>query len=152
MDINTDERGVEYVEQVTEVAFLATFPEGWAQCPACHRAWNDEKSTSVTPAPSGRCPFEDQHLTLDEVLDALDTLGVPQVSADYRVSFRIATAGDPSTLVSRTRFEVKVSIIAGYSTFADIPKIIAVKRGLDVGEIVVYSADLISLEVDGVKQ
>ena len=32
-----------------------------ATCGTCNRSWDDTISTSVTPAPSGRCPFEDQH-------------------------------------------------------------------------------------------
>lgn len=33
-------------------------------CGTCGRGWDDSVSTSVTPAPSGRCPFEYEH---DEV-------------------------------------------------------------------------------------
>lgn len=53
----TDERGVEWVIGVS----LDQLPEGWAKCGTCGRAWNDEKSTSVTPTPSARCPFEYEH-------------------------------------------------------------------------------------------
>jgi hypothetical protein len=57
MDIQTDDRGVEYVEHGN----VETLPKGWALCGHCGRGWNDEKSTSVTPTPSGRCPFEYEH-------------------------------------------------------------------------------------------
>lgn len=57
MDHKIDERGVEYVED----ANLDTLPNGWALCLQCGRAWNDARSTSVTPAPSARCPFEYDH-------------------------------------------------------------------------------------------
>lgn len=57
LNIEVDDRGVEYVEH----ANLAMLPSGWALCGTCGRAWNDEKSTGVTPAPSGRCPFEYEH-------------------------------------------------------------------------------------------
>ena len=57
MEFLTDDRGVEYVENAT----LSTLPSGWAQCGHCGRAWNDDKSTGVTPTPSGRCPFEYEH-------------------------------------------------------------------------------------------
>lgn len=30
-------------------------------CGNCGRAWDDSISTSMTPAPSGRCPFEYEH-------------------------------------------------------------------------------------------
>lgn len=30
-------------------------------CLECGRCWDDAVTTSVTPAPSGRCPFEDDH-------------------------------------------------------------------------------------------
>lgn len=33
----------------------------WAECGTCGRRWNDAASTGRTPAPSGRCPFEDEH-------------------------------------------------------------------------------------------
>jgi len=57
----TDDRGVEYVEM--PFVDFRTLPAGWAQCmtPSCGRSWNDDKSTSVTPVPAGRCPFEHDH-------------------------------------------------------------------------------------------
>ena len=30
-------------------------------CGTCGRGWDDTVSTDVTPAPSGRCPFEYEH-------------------------------------------------------------------------------------------
>ena len=30
-------------------------------CGTCGRAWDDSISTSVTPTPAGRCPFEYEH-------------------------------------------------------------------------------------------
>lgn len=32
-----------------------------ATCGTCGRTWNDALITSRTPAPSARCPFEDEH-------------------------------------------------------------------------------------------
>lgn len=32
-----------------------------ATCGTCGRSWDDTISTSMTPAPSGRCPFEYEH-------------------------------------------------------------------------------------------
>lgn len=32
-----------------------------ARCGTCGRAWDDAVPTGWTPAPSGRCPYEDQH-------------------------------------------------------------------------------------------
>jgi len=40
-------------------------PEGtvadWCQCGTCERWWDDSLITSMTPAPSARCPFEYDH-------------------------------------------------------------------------------------------
>lgn len=55
-------------------------PKGWAvrplrrgqkakdaaTCGACGLSWDDGKSTSMTPAPSGRCPFEAFHVHEEE--------------------------------------------------------------------------------------
>jgi hypothetical protein len=32
-----------------------------ATCGACGRSWDDALGTSITPAPSARCPFEYEH-------------------------------------------------------------------------------------------
>jgi hypothetical protein len=32
-----------------------------ATCGTCGRSWDDTVSTSMTPVPSGRCPFEYEH-------------------------------------------------------------------------------------------
>lgn len=32
-----------------------------ATCGACGRSWDDGRSSSITPTPSGRCPFEYLH-------------------------------------------------------------------------------------------
>ena len=36
------------------------FP-GMATCGTCGLSWDDDKVTSMTPAPAGRCPFEAFH-------------------------------------------------------------------------------------------
>lgn len=36
-------------------------PPGKATCGTCNLSWDDDKPTSWTPAPSGRCPFEYYH-------------------------------------------------------------------------------------------
>jgi formylmethanofuran dehydrogenase subunit E len=33
-------------------------PAHFTTCQTCGRSWDDTKSTSMTPTPSGRCPFE----------------------------------------------------------------------------------------------
>jgi hypothetical protein len=38
------------------------------QCGTCHRFWDDSVSTSMTPVPSGRCPFEYFHADTDALL------------------------------------------------------------------------------------
>jgi hypothetical protein len=62
-ETTTDDRGVEYALKFLSFRDL---PAGWAQCGTCGVAWNDDKVTSVTPVPSGRCPFEDDHEYDDE--------------------------------------------------------------------------------------
>lgn len=47
-----------------DVAYVTrnmNLPKGWSRCESCGRGWDDTKSTSITPTPSGRCPFEDLH-------------------------------------------------------------------------------------------
>lgn len=41
--------------------------EDRATCGHCGRSWDDGKVTSMTPAPSGRCPFESFHEYSDEL-------------------------------------------------------------------------------------
>lgn len=53
-----DNRGVAYVPDGRGWLDL---PAGWAMCGTCYRAWDDTTPTSVTPTPSGRCPFEYGH-------------------------------------------------------------------------------------------
>jgi len=36
-----------------------------ATCGTCGRSWNDAAVSSMTPAPSGRCPFEYEHDELE---------------------------------------------------------------------------------------
>lgn len=36
-------------------------PPGAMMCVHCGRRWDDSIPTSMTPAPSGRCPFEYEH-------------------------------------------------------------------------------------------
>jgi len=36
-------------------------PKGRATCGNCGLSWDDDISTSMTPAPSARCPFEEFH-------------------------------------------------------------------------------------------
>lgn len=50
---------VQPIEQDRRVKNLCT-------CLTCGRSWDDGVSTSITPAPSGRCPFEYFHPTEEE--------------------------------------------------------------------------------------
>jgi hypothetical protein len=45
-----------------------------ATCGSCGRSWNDAASSDVTPAPSGRCPFEYEHGTDDAISARLEHL------------------------------------------------------------------------------
>lgn len=40
-----------------------------ATCGHCGRSWNDAASTSITPTPGGRCPFESMHEYDDAAID-----------------------------------------------------------------------------------
>jgi hypothetical protein len=83
-------------------------------CGVCHRSWDDAVSTTMTPVPSGRCPFEYEHITPyeddadpdDE--DPYDVNGAPRYSFTENANvpmmtlgqFRAATAyRDASTLI-----------------------------------------------------
>jgi len=39
----------------------------WTTCGTCGRTWDDARITGVTPAPSGRCPFEWWHEAEEDV-------------------------------------------------------------------------------------
>lgn len=71
---------------------ISTNPN-YATCGTCDRTWDDSVATSWTPAPSGRCPFEDEHglageddeaelstpsldQRIDQLLDVLEPLSV----------------------------------------------------------------------------
>jgi hypothetical protein len=56
--IEEDERGVRYVEAGESAPAMFSNP---ATCGTCGRTWEDGVPTSVTPAPSARCPFEYEH-------------------------------------------------------------------------------------------
>lgn len=61
-EIEYDDRDVRFIEDPVE----SKLPRGWATCGTCGRAWDDERVTSWTPAPAGRCPFEYDHQDDDE--------------------------------------------------------------------------------------
>lgn len=44
------------------------------QCGECGRAWDDTVSTDLTPAPSGRCPFEYFHSDLGSMRATVDSM------------------------------------------------------------------------------
>ena len=48
-----------------------------ATCGHCGRSWNDAAVSSVTPVPSGRCPFEYEH----EYEDETEHYEMPEVTA-----------------------------------------------------------------------
>lgn len=47
-----------YYKGVRYVAPGKPAPDTFTRCGTCQRAWDDSKSTDLTPTPSGRCPFE----------------------------------------------------------------------------------------------
>jgi hypothetical protein len=66
-----DEVRAEYVPFVESLQLDAEdIPEDWpvqpdddgnATCGTCGLSWDDDASTTLTPVPSGRCPFESFH-------------------------------------------------------------------------------------------
>lgn len=56
--VRTDDRGVRYVEAGAPIPASFVAP---VICGSCDRRWDDSVVTSVTPAPSARCPFEALH-------------------------------------------------------------------------------------------
>ena len=50
-----------YYHQVRYTAPWKPAPVTFARCMSCGRAWDDNKPTALTPAPSARCPFEYMH-------------------------------------------------------------------------------------------
>lgn len=50
-----------YYKGVRYVAPWKAAPSNFTRCGSCGRAWDDDKPTGLTPAPSGRCPFEYMH-------------------------------------------------------------------------------------------
>ena len=51
----------EVVQLTGEALALAQRERRAATCGTCGRSWDDTISTSVTPVPSGRCPWEYEH-------------------------------------------------------------------------------------------
>lgn len=52
------------VEILDVSAFTAQYPDracAVATCLACGRSWDDDHTSSWTPVPSARCPFEYEH-------------------------------------------------------------------------------------------
>lgn len=50
-----------YGEAMSDVVELSPEDPKATVCGTCGRGWDDSVSTSLTPTPSGRCPFEWDH-------------------------------------------------------------------------------------------
>lgn len=61
-----------------------------ATCGTCGRKWDDSKSTSMTPVPSGRCPFEPFHADPEEDEDGPDEDG----NYTYTFTVTVKVPGD----------------------------------------------------------
>jgi hypothetical protein len=48
-------------EKMSDVVRLDPSDPKATVCGTCNRAWDDSISTSLTPTPAGRCPFEYEH-------------------------------------------------------------------------------------------
>jgi hypothetical protein len=59
--------------------------KGIATCGHCNLSWDDNKATSMTPTPSGRCPFEAFHLydewNYDDVIAEMEKAGFEHILA-----------------------------------------------------------------------
>lgn len=51
-------------------------------CGTCGLSWDDAKSTSMTPAPAGRCPFEYFHKADPRITMVCENCGSENVKAD----------------------------------------------------------------------
>jgi hypothetical protein len=87
----TDDRGVVFVPAGHETP--ASFKDP-VTCGTCGRTWDDAVVTSVTPAPSARCPFEGWHTRpAYELIGHEGTFRVPGGRATYEaVMYNDATA------------------------------------------------------------
>lgn len=47
-----------YYKGVKYIAANKPAPDHFTTCGTCKRSWDDTKSTSLTPVPGPRCPFE----------------------------------------------------------------------------------------------
>lgn len=54
-----------YYQGVRYLAPWKPAPASFSRCLTCGRAWDDDKPTALTPAPSARCPFEYMHTAKD---------------------------------------------------------------------------------------
>lgn len=51
-------------------------------CGTCRRSWDDAIATSMTPAPSGRCPFEAFHATIDDWIERFKAANVTDLDSE----------------------------------------------------------------------
>ena len=57
---------MDYANGVREVFYPEEYADDYPEsavtrCGHCYRSWDDAHASSLTPAPSGRCPFEYAH-------------------------------------------------------------------------------------------
>jgi len=59
-------------------------------CGTCGRTWNDAAVSSMTPAPSGRCPFEAEHVSVLDLVrlgtDVIDSRELVEAIEDLDVA------------------------------------------------------------------
>jgi hypothetical protein len=136
--IRIDDRGVRFVPARQETPTLFKDP---VTCGTCGRTWDDAHVTSVTPAPSARCPFEYWHSR-----PACDLIGhegwfrLPGGNAVYgAVMFNDATArGDRPRLV---RLEARADGLHQVNRYVDWDAPVEVLADYDEG-LAVYDEEL----------
>lgn len=67
-----------------------------ATCGHCGRTWNDALGTSITPAPSARCPFEYEHVYED---DEEDDEEVVAEAHGFRVTITRSAGKDKAVVI-----------------------------------------------------
>lgn len=96
-----------YARVLAEIEATPTTPrENVAVCGECGFAWDDTKSTSLTPAPSARCPNEYNHCDTDYPISV-----TKDISAGESAIIHVSPGGQPGVLVdNETDDDITVTI------------------------------------------
>lgn len=106
-----------------------------ATCGQCGRSWNDAATSSLTPVPSGRCPFEYEHEDADADAKTYRTdvrydFDAQNESRADRAEWALAVATDRSGESDASETHLDVSDLLGNLMH------FCVRAGLDFDEMV----------------